>query len=126
LYDLCYTSLKFIPSVLLLLIVDYVSPEKGNETNWDVSKSHVPQGVPVSKERSHLVNMVNNLFSNKKVLYKVSQVVWGYSPEGWMLGKVCAISEKFVQVEYYQCQKHYQWFRDDAIELKQFEPHSRI
>lgn len=45
LYDLCYTSLKFIPSVLLLLIVDYISAEKGNETNWDVSKSHIPQGV---------------------------------------------------------------------------------
>jgi hypothetical protein len=50
--------------------------------------------------------------------------VWGYSPEGWMLGKVCAISKKFVQVEYSQTPKHYQWFREDAIELKQFEPHS--
>jgi hypothetical protein len=126
LYDSCSRFMKFIPSVLLLIIVDYVGLEKVNESNWNVLKSHVPQGVPVPKERFYLVDMVNNLFFNKKVLYKVNQDVWGYSPEGWMLGKVCTLREKFVQVEYYQNQKHYQWFRDDAIELKQFEPQSPI
>jgi len=111
--------LRCLPSDLVPLIVQYDTIVSINQASWTLDKNYIPTHVGKQSLLDRLQCRIPGMGEN--LPYKFSDPVWGCSQEGWLLGTISNSHKKYVQVQYYEAKKHYQWFHVESNDIKLFK-----